>query len=215
MSKKFLLGTYLAPYEKMMQHIATAADLRYYEKRVKEKYIHFLKQYMCEYGYSEIIPRVITAIGDMLFEDFLFCDKAHKDIFIRMYHRKTKGYDNKDSLKTAVIYLLSANDTFSMVLESYITNPLYELPIMVEGNIDEDVYSIYHAVKMLLGMKTGLYEEDLLDNEVLSDKVLCLIINAKLIARYGIRGHLNNPDKYKQRYINTPYIHSHKVNTYE
>ena len=216
MSKKFLSGTYLAPYERMMQHIATATDLRYYESREKEKYICFLKQYMKEYGYCEIIPRVITAIGNMIFDDFLFCDETHKDIFLRMYYRKTKGYDNKDNLKTAAIYLLTANNTFGTVLENYISNPLYELPMMIEGNVDEEVYSIYHAIKMLLGIESGLYEEDLFDDEILSDKVLCLIINAKLISKYGIHGYLNKPQREnKPRYINTPHKHKHQVSTYE
>lgn len=86
-----------------------------------------------------------------------------------MYCKRTKGYDNKDNMKTAVIYLLSTNNIFKTVLENYVSNPLYEMPTMIGGNVDEEVYSIYHAIKMLLGMESGLYEEDLFDNEVLSD----------------------------------------------
>lgn len=216
MSKRFLLGTYLAPYECIMQQTPSATNVDKYEKKAKGKYISFLKQYMREYGYKELIQRVMRQIGSMVFEGFLFCSEDHRDMFLRMYCRRTKGYDNKDNLKTAVIYLLSTNNTFKTVLENYISNPLYEMPVTISGNVDEEIYSIYHAVKMLLGMKSGLYEEDLFDNEVLSDKVLCLIINAKAISKYGIHGYLDNPQKeHKTRYINTPHKHNRKHNTYE
>ena len=216
MSKRFLSGTYLAPYEFMMQQTPAATSIDKYEKKAKGKYISFLKQYMREYGYREIIRRVMKTIGSMVFDNFLFCSEDHRDMFLRMYCKRTKGYDNKDNLKTAVIYLLSANNIFKTVLENYVSNPLYEMPTMIGGNVDEEVYSIYHAIKMLLGMESGLYEEDLFDNEVLSDKVLCLVINAKLISQYGIHGYLNKSEKQnKPRYINTPHKHNRKSCTYE
>ena len=216
MSKRFLSGTYLAPYEFMMQQTPAAVSVDKYEKKAKGKYISFLKQYMREYGYNEIIQRVMRQIGSMVFDDFLFCSEDHRDMFLRMYCKRTKGYDNKDNMKTAVIYLLSTNNIFKMVLENYVLNPLYEMPAMIGGNVDEEVYSIYHAIKMLLGMESGLHEEDLFDNEVLSDKVLCLVINAKLISKYGIHGYLNKSEKQnKPRYINTPHKHNRKSCTYE
>ena len=216
MSKRFLSGTYLAPYEFMMQQTPAAVSADKYEKKAKGKYILFLKQYMREYGYREIIQRVMKTIGSMVFDNFLFGSEDHRDMFLRMYCKRTKGYDNKDNLKTAVIYLLSANNIFKTVLENYVSNPLYEMPTMIGGNVDEEVYSIYHAIKMLLGMESGLYEEDLFDNEVLSDKVLCLVINAKLISQYGIHGYLNKSEKQnKPRYINTPHKHNRKSCTYE
>ena len=216
MSKRFLSETYLAPYEFMMQQTPAATSIDKYEKKSKGKYISFLKQYMREYGYREIIQRVMKTIGSMVFDNFLFCSEDHRDMFLRMYCKRTKGYDNKDNLKTAVIYLLSANNIFKTVLENYVSNPLYEMPNMIGGNVDEEVYSIYHAIKMLLGMESGLYEEDLLDNEVLSDKVLCLVINAKLISKYGIHGYLNKSEKqYKPRYNNAPHKYNRQLSTYE
>lgn len=216
MSKIFLSGTYLAPYECMMQQTPAAESVYKHEKKAKERYISFLKQYMRECGYNEIIQRVMRSVGSMVFDDFIFCSEDHRDMFLRMYCKRTKGYDNKDNLKTAVIYLLSTSNIFKTVLENYVSNPLYEMPAMISGNVDEEIYSIYHAVKMLLGMKSGLYEEDLFDNDVLSDKVLCLVINAKVISKYGIHGYLNNPKKeHKPRYINTPHKHNRKSCTYE
>lgn len=73
MSKRFLSGTYLAPYEFMMQQTPAATSIDKYEKKAKGKYISFLKQYMREYGYNEIIQRVMRQIGSMVFDDFLFC----------------------------------------------------------------------------------------------------------------------------------------------
>lgn len=216
MSKRFLSGTYLAPYECMMQQTPAAENVDKYEKMAKGKYISFLRQYMREYGYTEIIQRVMKPIGSMVFDDLLFCSEDHRDMFLRMYCKRTKGYDNKNNLKTAVIYLLSSNNIFKTALENYVFNPLYEMPVMVSGNVDAEVYSIYHAIKMLLGMKSGLYEEDLFDNEVLSDKVLCLVINAKLISQYGIHGYLKKPEKRnKPRYNNTPHKYNRKSSTYE
>lgn len=216
MSNRFLSGTYLAPYECMMQQTPITANIERYEKKAKGKYFAFLKQYMREYGYSEIIQSVIKSAGNMVFDDFVFCSELHRDIFLRMYYKRAKGYDKRDNLKSAVIYLLSTNEIFKTVLENYVSNPLYELPAMISGNVNEEIYSIYHAIKMLLGMASGLYEEDLFDSEVLSDKVLCLIINAKLISQYGIHGYLNKPEKqHKPRYINAPHKHNRQSGTYE
>ena len=216
MSKIFLSGTYLAPYECMMQQTPVATNVNKHEKRAKGKYTSFLKQYMRGCGYNEIIQRVMCTVESMVFDDFLFCSEDHRDMFLRMYCKRTKGYDNKDILKTAVIYLLSANNIFKTLLENYVSNPLYEMPNMIGGNVDEEVYSIYHAVKMLLGMKSGLYEEDLFDNAVLSDRVLCLVINAKLISQYGIHGYLKKSEKDdKPRYNNKPHKHNRKFCTYE
>lgn len=144
MSKRFLSGTYLAPYEFMMQQTPAAVSVDKYEKKAKGKYISFLKQYMREYGYNEIIQRVMRQIGSMVFDDFLFCSKDHRDIFLRMYCKRTKGYDNKDNMKTAVIYLLSTNNIFKTVLENYVSNPLYEMPNMIGGNVDMKSYCELH-----------------------------------------------------------------------
>ena len=88
----------------MMQQTPAATSIDKYEKKSKGKYISFLKQYMREYGYREIIQRVMKTIGSMVFDNFLFCSEDHRDMFLRMYCKRTKGYDNKDNMKTAVIY---------------------------------------------------------------------------------------------------------------
>ncbi|MBC8597602.1 hypothetical protein, partial [Qingrenia yutianensis] len=41
--------------------------------------------------------------------------------------------------------------------------------------------------RMLAGMETGLAEDDLTEDGVIDDKILCLIINAKFIEKYGLR----------------------------
>ena len=74
---------------------------------------------------------------------------------------------------------------------------------MYNGSNGEEQYNLYHAVRMLAGMETGLAEDDLTEDGVIDDKILCLIINAKFIEKYGISGY-KDKRKRKQTYVNNP-----------
>ena len=211
MLMKFFGGTKLFMYECMMQQIPDTGRCSKEEKRLKAQYAGMLKEYMREYGYGSIIKRVMNSLDRFLFDEFIFCNEEHRDLFWKMYGKSVKADKRLDFGKAAVIYLLSADGVFGTILENYVSNPLYILPKMYNGSNGEEQYNLYHAVRMLAGMETGLAEDDLTEDGVIDDKILCLIINAKFIEKYGISGYKDNR-KRKQSYVNNPM--NRRQNTY-
>lgn len=188
MSKKFLAGTELYAYECMMQELPYAGQSDEADKRKQMLCIGLLKQFMCESGYEEISGRVLGAIDKLLFDKYVFLNRTHRDTFWRMYGRFIKNTNKKDDGKTAVIYLLSAHEVFKTILANYVSNPLFVLPSIVKDCGDEETYNIYQAAKRAAGMESGLYEEDLFEEGLIDDKVLCIIMAAKLIKNTALQG---------------------------
>lgn len=212
MSAKFLGGTELFMYECMMQQTPNLTRYGKEEKKLKARYIGSLKEFMRNNGYGAVIKRVMNSLDKFLFDEFVFLSDEHKELFWRMYLRMLKTGTKNIFNRTAVIYLLSTHREFEIILANYVSNPLYALPCVYKGNGTEEKYSIYHAAKMLAGADTKLTEEDLLEDGIVSDTVLCLIINAKFIAKYGINGCKER--KPKQRYVNNSMKHRRNKNVY-
>jgi len=211
---KFFGGTKLFMYECMMQQIPDTVRCSKEEKRLKAQYAGMLKEYMREYGYGSIIKRVLNSLDRFLFDEFIFCNEEHRDLFWKMHGKCVKTDRKLDFGKAAVIYLLSADSVFGTILENYVSNPIYILPKMYNGSNGEEQYNLYHAVRMLAGMETGLAEDDLTEDGVIDDKILCLIINAKFIEKYGISGY-KDKRKRKQTYVNNPMNRRQKTYSYK
>ena len=214
MLMKFFGGTKLFMYECMMQQIPDTVRCSKEEKRLKAQYAGMLKEYMREYGYGSIIKRVLNSLDRFLFDEFIFCNEEHRDLFWKMHGKCVKTDRKLDFGKAAVIYLLSADSVFGTILENYVSNPIYILPKMYNGSNGKEQYNLYHAVRMLAGMETGLAEDDLTEDGVIDDKILCLIINAKFIEKYGISGY-KDKRKRKQTYVNNPMNRRQKTYSYK
>lgn len=215
MSKKFLTGTELYAYECMMQGLPDVVQSDKSDKRMKRQYIGLLKQFMREYGFQEICERVLRILDELLFDEFIFLNTMHRDTFWHMYGRFIKSTNKKDNRKTAVIYLLSTNEVFKIILANYVSNPLFALPSIAKGCNDEESYNIYQAVKIMAGMESGLYDEDLFEEGLIDNKVLCLIMIAKMIEKYGITGWHDRQDrKSRPQYTNKPVNQGKRQNTY-
>lgn len=214
MLMKFFGGTKLFMYECMMQQIPDTVRCSKEEKRLKAQYAGMLKEYMREYGYGSIIKRVLNSLDRFLFDEFIFCNEEHRDLFWKMHGKCVKTDKRLDFGKAAVIYLLSADRVFGTILENYVSNSIYILPKMYSGSNGEEQYNLYHAVRMLAGMETGLAEDDLTEDGVIDDKILCLIINAKFIEKYGISGY-KDKRKRKQTYVNNPMNRRQKTYSYK
>ena len=215
MSKKFLAGTELYAYECMMQDLPYAGQAEESDKRIKLRYMGLLKQFMLEYGYEQITEKVLMAMDRFLFDTCIFLNTMHRDTFWHMYGRFIKSTNKKDNGKTAVIYLLSTNEVFKTILANYVSNPLFALPSTAKGCSDEESYNIYQAVKTTAGMESGLYDEDLFEEDLIDNKVLCLIMIAKMIEKYGITGcHERQNRKSRPQYANKPVNRGKRQNTY-
>lgn len=215
MSAKFFSGTELFMYECMMQQTPNISRFGKNEKKMKTQYIGCLKEFMREHGYGEVIKRVLKILDKFLFDEFIFLSEEHRDLFWRMYKKWLKNNAKKDFGKMAVIYLLSTHRTFEVILANYVSNPLYTLPKMYKGGEGEEKYNIYHAAKMFAGTDSRFDEADIFEDDVISDKVLCLVINAKFIEKYGINGYKDKGKKSKPKYVNNSIKHRHnKVFTY-
>ena len=214
MATKFLGGTELYMYECLMQQTPNMGRNEREEKKYKAQYIGVLKQFMREYGYGDICRRVLKSLDKFMFDEFIFCNEEHRDVFWKMYAQWAKNSGRKDNNVMAVIYLLSTQKHFATVLANYVSNPRYVMPKMVENCEGVETYNIYHAVKMISGAESGMTEEDLTEDEIIDDKILCLIINAKFIMQYGINGYKDRKKKSKPQYINNSIKHRRQHKTY-
>lgn len=214
MASKFLGGTELFMYECLMQQTPNMGRCEREEKRYKNQYIGLLKQFMREYGYGDICGRVLKSLDKFIFDEFIFCNEEHRDVFWRMYSRWVKNTDRKDYKTMAVIYLLSTHREFGTILANYVSNPLFVLPKIYGGCDGEEKYNLYHAVKMIAGLESGMTEEDLFEDDIIEDKILCLVINAKLIRQYGVNGYKNKANRKKQKYINNSMKHRRSQKIY-
>ncbi len=215
MSRKFLSDTPLAEYERLMQEPVSVVKIERTEHKTINRYTNILRQYLKEYGYKKISSRIMDAVRDMPFDGISFLNQSHRNRFYEIYHKRKKSCTPKGNLKIAVIYLLSADTVFETMLENYIANPRYVLTDKLTGEVGEEAYNIYHAVKMMLGMPSGLTKSDLLDNEVLADTILCIVMNAKLISRYGVSCFIQEKQKKKNNeYINNSGKHRRQRNSY-
>ena len=210
MATKFMSGTELFMYECMMQQTPNIVCSEKEEKRFKAQYISLLRDYMREYGYEAIIKKVIGSLDKFFFDEFVFYDEEHRDMFWRMYSKWMKNTAKKDFTTIAIIYLLSTYREFGTILANYVSNPLYVLPSIYKYGDGIEKYNIYHAVKMIAGIESGLSEEDLLEEELLDDKVLFLIINAKFIQQYGVNGYKEKKNRRKEPYVNNSMKHGRK-----
>ena len=210
MATKFMSGTELFMYECMMQQTPNIVCSEKEEKRFKAQYISLLRDYMREYGYEAIIKKVIGSLDKFFFDEFVFYDEEHRDMFWRMYSKWMKNAAKKDFTPIAIIYLLSTYREFGTILANYVSNPLYVLPSIYKYGDGIEKYNIYHAVKMIAGIESGLSAEDLLEEELLDDKVLFLIINAKFIQQYGVNGYKEKKNRRKEPYVNNSMKHGRK-----
>ena len=210
MATKFMSGTELFMYECMMQQTPNIVCSEKEEKRFKAQYISLLRDYMREYGYEAIIKKVIGSLDKFFFDEFVFYDEKHRDMFWRMYSKWMKNAAKKDFTPIAIIYLLSTYREFGTILANYVSNPLYVLPSIYKYGDGIEKYNIYHAVKMIAGIESRLSEEDLLEEELLDDKVLFLIINAKFIQQYGVNGYKEKKNRRKEPYVNNSMKHGRK-----
>lgn len=183
------------------------------ERKLRGQYIEHLKQFMREYGYAELCKRVIKSLNTMVFDGFIFLSQEHRNGFWQMYNRWVKNTGKSENSKIAVIYLLSSQKAFQTVLTNYVSNSLFSLPNMIKNCIGEEEYTLYQAAKMFAGMESRLSESDLFADEVIDDKVLAVIINAKFIQRYGIHGYIEKGNK-KSEYVNKSARHNSNQSTY-
>ena len=214
MSKKFMAGTELYMYECMMQQTPSMVRGEKDAKKQKARYIGMLKEFMREFGYGDICGKILKSLNKFLFDEFIFCNEEHRDAFWKMYARWTKNSGKKDNKIMAVIYLLSTKKCFSTVLTNFVSNPRYVLPTIVDKCEGIETYNLYHGAKMILGIESGMFEEDITDDGIITEKVLCLIINAKFIVQYGINGYRSKQKKEKTQYINNSIRHRRKKKTY-
>lgn len=210
MGKKFLQGTELYMYECLMQETPNLCNNLREERKQKNRYIGKLKEFMRDLGYRELTKKVLTTMDVYIFEETFFFSEDHKERFWKMYDKFLKSNNSKSNTITAVIYLLSTQSHFCVVLENYLSNPQYKFPKMVKSHTGLVTYNIYHAAKMIAGIESGLMEEDLFEDGVIDVEILCLIINAKFICQYGINGYNEKKRKKKEPYINNTVNHRRK-----
>lgn len=215
MSKLFTQGTDLFEFESMMQELPHHSNYTKENKKLKKRYLRMLERLIAENGYITIKSRIFKIIKLMKFDDFCYASNEHAMSFGIAYSRyilQAKGKANNDII--AVIYLLTATQKLNRVLGEYVKDKRYILPEKIYTT-GEEAYNLYQMARRILGNDTVISNEDFIEPEIIDDKIMCIMINAMFLKKYGFRQlHDNSKSKDKPRYINTPKYHRKKNQRY-
>lgn len=215
MSKLFMQGTDLFEFESMMQELPHHRNYTKEDKYIKKRYMRMLERLIAEGGYITIKGRIMKGIKLMSFEDFYYADREHASAFGIAYSRYMSQAKEKVNNKViAVIYLLTATPKLNRTLYEYMKNKKYVLPEKIQTT-GEEAYNLYQMAKKILGDDRVVTDEDFLEPEIIEDKMLCIMINALFLQKFGFRTlYEDSKRKEKPKYINTPKYHRRKSQSY-
>ena len=215
MSKQFMQGTDLFEFESMMQELPHHRNYTKEDKLIKKRYMRMLERLIAEGGYISIKGRIMKSIRLMSFEDFYYADREHASSFGIAYSRYMSQAKEKVNNKViAVMYLLTATPKLSRALYEYMKNRKYVLPEKIQTT-GEEAYNLYQMAKKILGDDTVVTDEDFLEPEIIEDKILCIMINALFLQKFGFQAiYEDSKRKEKPKYINTPKYHRRKSQSY-
>ncbi|MDO4562522.1 MAG: hypothetical protein Q4C12_01675 [Clostridia bacterium] len=205
MSRRFLGNTKLFPFEVMMQEIPTAVQIAREDRRAFVRYVNLLNRFLREKDLDIIIERVTGEIHNMMFDEFLFKSARHKSDFYTAYNRyiTSVGNEKVKNERIAVLYLLSAEERLSNMLRNFAAGKSNSLAGAV-GGIGEAGYSLYHTARYILGLPSQICAEDITEDGIISDGVLCILINGLLLAEYG-NAALTGEYKKAAQHLKTPH----------
>ena len=215
MSKRFLQGTDLFEFEVMMQELPHNCNFMREDKQLKKRYLRMLERLISEGGYASIKNRIMKSIKLMTFDDFCYSDNEHASTFGIAYSRyMSQIKDRVNNKVVAVIYLLTATQKLNRVLYDYMKNKKYILPEKIKTT-GEESYNLYQMARKILGDDTVITDEDFCEPDIIDDKILCIMINALFIKKYGFQAlYEDSKRKGKPKYINTPKYHRRKNSRY-
>lgn len=199
--QRFLGNTKLSGYECMMQALPYSHERDKEAERMRNRYKRKLNEMIDEENLSPIRQRIMKAKREMLFDTFSFKDFDHKIKFYSSYNQLAKliGKGNIKNENLAVIYLLSSNKDLWSILTQYILQPKYEFTKNVK-RMDEESYAVYQMAKQIMGQGEKIGTEEMLEPEIIKDRVLCLLINGRFLQKFGLL-RFEAPKK-KPKYIN-------------
>jgi len=113
-------------------------------------------------------------------------DRYHYNRFEALCSMTTIRRCENNNPLYAALYLLSANEEIFKRSMSCFSTKRVDLANIQLGGISPESYGIAQAAKTLLNRETKITVEDLQDGEIVDTDTFRLIINALLIARYGL-----------------------------
>ena len=85
----------------------------------------------------------------------------------------------------AAVYLLASHDFFISALPQIISKNRVTLSKISLQNADEEIYDLFQAARFLCDGADKLTHEDIMEPDILNDRVTALVMNAFIINKYG------------------------------
>lgn len=86
----------------------------------------------------------------------------------------------------SALFLLTADEFLWSRAKPFTKEECIFFERIKSGGIDLDGYAIFHTAKDLYQGTNHIRLSELSDSELISDRLLCLIVNSFVIRRYGI-----------------------------
>lgn len=204
MERHFLQGTCLRELEAGMQQIPGFAPRRCGVIRGKPEqmqavpYGELVLLFLEEIPPSRLAVRLISLKNRGEVKEFMFRSGQHKKRFREICGSGEYDFLHSDHGRAAAVFLLSADSFLWDRAKKCITRERIRYQEIVVHGIEPDGYALFCAAKEMCGGTPRLSLSELGDPEVISDRLLQVLLTGILISRHGI-GILTEKEEKKGR----------------
>lgn len=135
---------------------------------------------------SQLSVRIINLKNRGEVTGFMFQDSQHKKRFWQVQGSREYGFLHSDHGQAAAVFLLSADPFLWERAKPCITGKGIQYGKMAVHGIEPDGYALFCAAKEMCGGSPRLSLSELGDPELISERLLQVILNGILISRHGI-----------------------------
>ena len=204
MGRHFLQGSGFQELEAGMQQIPGFAPRRCGVIRGKPEqtqavpYGELVLLFLEEIPPSRMAVRIINLKNRGEVKEFMFRSGQHKKRFREICGSGEYDFLHSDYGRAAAVFLLSADSFLWDRAKKCITGERIRYQEIVVHGIEPDGYALFCAAKEMCGGTPRLSLSELGDPEVISDRLLQVILTGILISRHGI-GSLAEKEEKKGR----------------
>lgn len=192
MGGHFLQGTSLRELESEMRQIPGFSPRRFGIIRGKTQqkeaapYGELVLLFLEEIPPSRLAVRIINLKNRGEVKQFMFRSGQHKKRFWEICGSGEYDFLHSDHGRAAAVFLLSADSFLWDRAKKCITRERIRYQEIVVHGIEPDGYALFCAAKEMCGGTPRLSLSELGDPELISDRLLQVILSGILISRHGI-----------------------------
>lgn len=174
---------FCSEYKKCKGNDATCIILK---ERISANAVSY--QRLVQQAFKENMPRVFRKRADQVTQKtqtIPYFDEQHKERLEAMAIWKYGRFENTPSKELAILFLLTANEDIYQRMKDCSFGGTIDFERMNLRNISIDSYALYQAARTIRFGKEYIHIDEIVDPQLVDDKLFRLMVTAMLIVRYG------------------------------